>query len=305
MGDVGKGSTVHDGGVVLQGLHEIGFERLAQQHRHGAMRAQVARAHRRMLAGMGDDDIAEALLQIRETGGQAEDRHDLGGHDDIEAVLPRKSVAGTTQTAGDLPQSAIIHVDHALPAHAAYVYAELVTVVDVIVDERGEQIVGQGDRAEIAREMQVDVLHGHDLRIAAARRAPLEAKHRTLTRFAQADDGFPAESIQRIAQSYRGRRFAFAGRRRCHGRDEDQFAVRSGPELRRILQRDLGLVAAVGVDRIGGDAERRGDLRNGPQRGPLRYLNIRQHADLQSRRAVCPASPRVRGIQVQRCCWTR
>ena len=46
---------------------------------------------------VADDDVAEPLLEVDEAVGQAENRHDLGGHHDVEAVLPREAVAGTAQ----------------------------------------------------------------------------------------------------------------------------------------------------------------------------------------------------------------
>ena len=62
-----------------------------------------------------------------------------------------------------------------------------VAVVDVVVDQRGQQVVGERDRGEVAGEVQVDVLHRHDLRVAAAGRAALHAEHRAQRRLAQAD----------------------------------------------------------------------------------------------------------------------
>ncbi len=41
-------------------------------------------------------------------------------------------------------------------------------MVDVVVDGRRQQIVGQPDRIEVAGKVQVDVLHRHDLRVASA-----------------------------------------------------------------------------------------------------------------------------------------
>ena len=47
------------------------------------------------------------------------------------------------------------------------------------------RLLAAGDGVHIAREMQVDVLHRHHLRIAAAGRAALDAEHRAQGRFAQ------------------------------------------------------------------------------------------------------------------------
>ena len=85
-------------------------------------------------------------------------------------------------------------------------------MVNVIVEQRGEQIVGERDGAEVAGEVEVDVLHWHHLRVAAAGRATFHAEHGPQRRLAQTDDGFFADVVQRIAQAHRRRRLAFAGR---------------------------------------------------------------------------------------------
>ena len=162
-----------------------------------------------------------SLRDVRE----AEDRHHLRRRDDVEAVLARIAVARSAEADGQLAQRAIVHVDDALPHDAPHVDAERVAVMDVVVDQRGEQVVRDGDRVEVAGEMQVDVLHRHDLRVAAARRAALHAEDRPERRLAQAGDGARADAVQRIGQPDGRRRLAFAGRRRADRRHEHELAA--------------------------------------------------------------------------------
>ena len=51
-------------------------------------------------------------------------------------------------------------------------------MVDVVVHQRGQQVVRQRNGVEVAGEVQVDVFHGHHLGITAAGRATFHAKHR-------------------------------------------------------------------------------------------------------------------------------
>ena len=62
-----------------------------------------------------------------------------------------------------------------------------VAVVEVRVDERGEQIVRGRDRVQVAGEVEVQVLHRDDLRVAAARGAALHAEDGAERRLAQAE----------------------------------------------------------------------------------------------------------------------
>ena len=89
----------------------------------------------------------------------------------------------------------------ALPGDAADVDVERVAVVHVVVDQRGEQVVGGGDGREVAGEVQVDVGHRHDLAVAAAGRAALHAEDRAHRRLAQAGDARLAQPVQRVGEA--------------------------------------------------------------------------------------------------------
>jgi len=57
-------------------------------------------------------------------------------------------------------------------------------VRDVIVEHGGEQIMSCTDSVEITSEMQIDVFHRHNLRIATAGSAALDTETRAERRFA-------------------------------------------------------------------------------------------------------------------------
>src|SRR5581483_4149248 len=67
----------------------------------------------------------------------------------------------------------------------------------------------------------------------------------TQRRLTQADERLAAREIQRISQTDGGGGFALPRRGRRDRRDEDELALGAGVELAHVVQRDLGLVAAV------------------------------------------------------------
>ena len=99
MRDVGERAAMHEGRVVLQRLHQVRLHGVLEQHGHGAVGLEVAGKDRALVAAVGDDDVAEALLEILEVVGQAEDRHHLGGHRDVEAGLARIAVGDAAERA--------------------------------------------------------------------------------------------------------------------------------------------------------------------------------------------------------------
>ena len=199
--------------------------------------------------------MSEPLLEILDRGGKAEDRHDFGGNNDVESILARETVSNPAQANGDLPQRTVVHIDHALPGNPPHIEAELIAMVDMIVDHRGQQIMGKTDRAEVAGEMEIDVLHRHDLRIAAARGAALHAENRPERGLAQTNGRFLADPVQRVAETHRGGRLAFSRRCRADRRHQDQFAIRPVGETVDIVQRYFRLVPAIGLKVLVADAE--------------------------------------------------
>ena len=207
-----------------------------------------------MLAGVAHDDVAQALFEVFARGGQAEDGHHFRSHDDVKAVFAGEAVARSAQGDNGGAQGAIVHVHDATPDDAPGVKAQCVAVVDVVVHERGQQVVRQRDGVEVAGEVQVDVFHGHDLGVAATCCAAFHAEHRTKGWFAQGDDGALADAVKRVAQANRRGGFAFTGRGGADGGYENEFAVRAGLFV-QPGQVDLGFVVAVGLQGLQGNMQ--------------------------------------------------
>ena len=71
---------------------------------------------------------------------------------------------------------------------------ERVAVVEVVVDERGGEVVGRADRVDVAGQVEVEVLHRDDLAVAAAGGAALDPEHRAEARLADAHRRLAARS---------------------------------------------------------------------------------------------------------------
>ena len=149
--------------------------------------------------------------------------------------------------------------------------------MDVVVDQRGEQVVGDADGVKVAGEVKIDVRHRHHLREAAARRASLHAEYGTERRLAQADRRFLPDPVQGIAQADGRRRLAFARRRGTDRRNENELPVRPARLLREPLERYLPFRAAVRFERLVRNSEPRGNLADGFELGLLRDLDVGLH----------------------------
>ena len=68
----------------------------------------------------------------------------------------------------DPSQRAIVDVEDAWPANRSRIDPQRVAAEKVVVQERRAQVVGGGNGVQVAREMDVDLLHWQDL--ASSRR---------------------------------------------------------------------------------------------------------------------------------------
>ena len=272
VGDVGKGSAVDEGGRVLERLDEVRHDRVLEKRRHGTLGVQVMSGHGVAVEGVGDDHAAETGLEVGEVGGEAEHGHDLRGDGDVEAVLPRHAVGDAAHAVDDVPELTVVHVDAAAPDDASRVDAEGVALLDVVVEHRGEEVVRRADGVEVAREVEVDVLHGDDLCVSAAGRTSLDAEDGTEARLAQREDDALPEAMEGVGETHGGRGLALASRCGVDGRHEDELAL-----LRTVLEGmdvNLGLGVAVGLEHVLREPDLLGDLRDGKHLSFLCDLDV-------------------------------
>ena len=252
VGDIGEGAAVNDRRVVLQRLDQVRQDRVFEQHGHRAVRLDVAAEHWAFVAAIADDDVAQPLFQICQVIGEAQDRHDFRGDCDVEPGFARIAVADPAQRADGLAQGAVVHVQRTAPGDPAQVKVQRVAPVDVVVDHGREQIVRRRDRVEIAGEVQVDLVHRHDLGLAAPGAAALDAKTGAQAGLAQTQHGVLADAVQCVCQTDRRRGLAFSRRGRADRGDQDQLALPLCYGQRRAV--DLGLGPAIGNQRFVGYA---------------------------------------------------
>ena len=286
VGDVGEGAAVDKGGCVLQGLNEVGLEGILEEGCHSAFRLQIVGCDGLAVKCIGDDDPAQAGLEVADVAGQTEDCHDLGGDGDIKTVLARNTLHPAAEAVHDIAELAVVHVHGALPGDLLDIDAEGIALLDMVVEHGCEQVVGRADGMKVTGEVQVDVLHGDDLGIAAAGCAALDAEDRSQRGLAESDNTLFADLAEAVRQTYAGRGLAFARGCRCDRGHQDQLAVLLVRVVLEEVVIDLGLVVAVLLDVLLVDAQRSGDLCDLLRCGFLRDLNVRFESHLFSLRLI-------------------
>ena len=140
------------------------------------------------------------------------------------------------------------------------VETEFVALMEVVVEHRGEQVVGRRDGVEVAGEMEVERLHRDHLAVAASRCSTLDPERRSHGRLAQGHGGPLAQLREGVTEPHRHRRLALAERGGSGRRDEDVLGPRCRLQLVDRRQLDLGDVAPVRHEMRTRDAHSRRDV---------------------------------------------
>ena len=266
--------------------------RRSDRHRAGA--ADLLGRHGLAVRRRADGDRAEPPPQVLQVRRDGHDRHDLGGGGDVEAGLARDAVELAAEPRDDVAQVAVVDVDDAAPGDRHRVELRLVAVQLVRVDEGREQVVGGRDGVDVAGEVEVQVLHRHDLRPAAAGRAALDAEDGPERRLAQGEHRLLADHAEALRQRDGGRRLALAGRGRRDRRDVDDLRVGAALQALQHAELDLGLVAAVQLDLVVLEPRRPCDVDDGLELVLLGDLQARLHDAPDASADVAPAQRRPR-----------
>ena len=227
------------------------------------------------LTVIGHHHPAQTGFQVRKVRGQTKHRHDLAGHGDIKAVLPGDPLHPAAEAVDNVAELPVVHIHTALPGDVLYVDIQGVPLLDMVVQQRCQQVIGRPDSVEIPGEVKVDVLHGDDLSPAAAGGTALDAEHRAKRGFPQGKAGLFAQTAQPVGQANAGGGLPLSGRSGVDGGDQNQFSL---PGLALIGGGvHLGLIVAVGDQLLRGQAQLGSDLSNGAGGHTLGDLNIGHH----------------------------
>ena len=276
VGNIGEGTAVDKRRRALECLNQVGFERVLEQGRHGTLSLKVTGADGLAGIAVADNNLAQALLEVIDARGQAQDCHDLGGNSDVEAVLARHSLGLAANAVDDMTQLTVVHVDNALPGDALNVDAELVALLNMVVEHGCQQVVSGTDGMEVTGKVQVDILHGDNLGPTATGGTALHAKHGAERRLAQGHGALDAATAQTVGQADgRGGLALACGRGIDSGHEDKLGLVISWLVEQGIV--DLCLVEAVRNQMLNVDAGVLGHLGNRQRRNRTCDFDVSRH----------------------------
>ena len=150
--------------------------------------------------------------------GQRQHRHHLRRHRNIKSYLAGRTIALAPQPYYHRTQHTIADVEYPWPANRIGVNSEHISMMQMIVDHRCQQIVSHPNSVDIPGKMQVKLLHRHDLAIAATGSATFDTKRRSHRRLADCHHRSMPARRQGLPQSDGRGGFAFTKGRRSNCR---------------------------------------------------------------------------------------
>ena len=301
MRDVRERAAVDERGLALERLHEVRLDRVLEDDGHRTGGLDVLCGDRLALVGLPDRDPAEPLAQVGEIACHRDEPHDLARGGDVEAGLTGCPVRAAAETGDDVPEVPVVHVHAAAPGDRERVEPGGIPVVEVRVDQRGEEVVRRRDGVEVAGEVEVQVLHRDDLRVPAAGRSSLHAEDGAERCLAQAQHGLPPELAEPLRERDRRRGLPLTGRRGRDRRDVDQLRVGPVGEPVDHGEVDLRLVPSVRLDLVVEEAQLVGDVADRAQGRGLGDLEAgghhRGHARPEASDSPRPRPARRRGCR--------
>ena len=127
----------------------------------------------------------------------------------------------------------------------------------------------------IAGKVQVDIFHGHNLGVTAARSAALYTEHGPKGGLTQAEHRLFTHGVQGVRQANTGGGFALASRGGADGGHQDQLAVWAVTVDQLVV--DLGFVTAIRNQILVRKAQFFSYFGNGQHFGCLCNYNVAQH----------------------------
>src|SRR6266480_6309538 len=245
VGDVAKGTGMHQRRLALHRLHDVREQRVFEQHRHRAGDAQILRGDEAAVLALRHDDSPDPLPEVSEIAGERQDRHDLRGRRDDEARLARHPVLIAAKAGNNVAERAVVDVERPRPRDEAGTHFEL-TMKDGRIDNGRQEVVRRLHGMDVAGEVEIDFLHGDDLRHAAAGATALDTEQRPGRGLPQTERHAGPDAPEPLGQADGARGLALP----CSGRrdrgDDHQLSIRSAFEALQGVEADLGLVRAVG-----------------------------------------------------------
>ena len=245
MSNISKWAAMNQGRSSLQGLYQIWLNSILKQESQSTGYIQLLSSNSTAITAVSYDDFSQTLLHILQIAGQAKNGHHLRGYGNIEACLSWYTMSLATKTNDHIAERSVVQIQNPLPSYTAYINIQRIALLDVVIYNCCQQIVGCCNSMKITSKMQVNVLHRNYLGIPAASSAALQTKTWPQGWLTESYRNLVSQLVESISQAHTGSGFTLTSRCRINGSNQNQLAVWTILYLIPGIQGNLRFVLAV------------------------------------------------------------
>ena len=175
-----------------------------------------------------------------------------------------------------MSECTVVDVEDTLPQYLFQREAVGSVLIDVVVEQSGNHVVGRGDRMEVASEVEVDLVHRQHLSVTATGSTAFLTEAGTERRLTQCHDSILADGIHAERQTHAYRRLADAGLGGTDSGHEDEVVLAHGFFLDGV-DVHLGDVLTIAFSLLRVDTQLPDDVVDRTENCRLCNFNIRFH----------------------------
>ena len=168
MGNIGERTAVNKSWCPFKSLYQIRLNGILKEQCQCTGYIQLISPNSTAITGICHHNLTKALLHVLQISGQTQNSHHFRGHSNIKASLTRNAMGLAPHAYYHMTESTVIQVQYTLPGDTANIDIQSITLLDMIVNNRRQQIVGCGNSVEITSEMKINILHRNHLGITTA-----------------------------------------------------------------------------------------------------------------------------------------
>ena len=261
MRNISERTAVYKSSGSFRSLHQIRMDGIFQQHSDSSCHSQIFYSKRLVIIREAQQDVFDTTTQITHIFGKTKNRHNFRSRSNIETGLLGNPVRFRSKTDNDAAQRTVVHIKHSPPKNFFQSETFCLVLIEIIVEQSRNHVMGRGNGVKIPCEMKVNLIHRKHLCISSTGRSSLHSETRTERRFTKSDNRILSNFIQSQSKTDRYGSFANARFGCRDSSDQDEIAFLHFLFINQLF-RDLCDVATIILHFLARNSDTFGNLLN-------------------------------------------
>ena len=140
--NIGKWSAMNNNRIVLKSLNNIGLNGILQKSCHSSYCVELTSRNRLAISCISNDYSGKSLLEVIHIVSKTKNSHDLRSNCNYKVIFSRNTVSLCSKTNNNISERSVIHIKSSFPDDLSGVYSKFITLLNMIINNSGEKIIG-------------------------------------------------------------------------------------------------------------------------------------------------------------------